>query len=46
MTRAGNATRTGREQQLQKMGITDAQVRLQPVAPDHPLLGYEKLKPL
>jgi ethanolamine ammonia-lyase large subunit len=34
------------EQRLQKMGITDAQVRLQPVAPGHPLSGYEKLKTL
>jgi ethanolamine ammonia-lyase large subunit len=32
------------EQWLQKMGITDGQGRLQPVAPGHPLLAYEKLK--
>jgi ethanolamine ammonia-lyase large subunit len=32
------------EQWLQKMGITDRQGRLQPVAPGHPLLAYEKLK--
>jgi ethanolamine ammonia-lyase large subunit len=34
------------EQWLQKMGITDAKGQLQPVAPGHPLLGYEKLKTL
>jgi len=28
------------EQWLQKMQITDAQARLQPVSRNHPLLGY------
>jgi ethanolamine ammonia-lyase large subunit len=31
------------EQWLQKMNITDAQGRLQPVGPSHPLLGQERL---